>query len=1109
MSFRVLWGDQLENLADALFGQRFSFQDPFMSECVVVGSPLLATWLKQYFLYDFKHKKQPVLANIDFVQIHPFVNDWVSKAVENIPIGKRAALQHPFSKEAMQWRIWQFLFQEKLPDECAVLKDYISKSTANKEYRTWTLAGKLSQLFNDYMNNRPEMLEKWEQNDIAADVQQQFPWQPLLWNYLVLTSDRQSYLKLFEKNALLKLKNSGIAQTYSKISVFHVVSITDSYFHFFQALSEFMDVTVYAFNPCQEFWLEDQDPKKIQVSTSENRDEEILWHPLLNSFGKGAQYLLAKLLDYEPQNSPEELFGHEEQDHFLLHQIQNEVRTYQVGDIQADASIQLHICHSPMREVEVLHDQLLQWFSDHPKGTPRQIRVLVPEMESYAPYIEAVFKSGTQDAQIPITIQMSKTTQVGPVAETFLKILKLSHSRVTSLEVVEIFELTPLYSTLEFSREDVLSLIELVKEAGIRWGIDQKHVEENLGVNVEALDIITWRHGLDRLLAGMAMGHSDESEAPELVTVGQLKPMLICNNMEGHATELLNILCVFLDKILTSIQQLEGNNRVSIWLEITEEILTRFFADTEDSYQELHDIRNIFKQISESAAFAQDPSISADLITKIMEEAILGQTPYHYNKNNTVLFTSLQSMNVTPCDCVAILGLNEGVFPRADTHLAFDLMGIHPKKKDPSLRYQDRLAILEVLMSTREQLLLFYTGYSTLDNQPIPPSIVVTELKKYLNRCPLKIFKHKLQAYNPVYFRSGSSYFSYSYENWEAAVQSRKNFSDKRENPVVVPQEKCNPTSISLLDLQKFFTNPAKIYMNEVLQIRLPDYSNDLPEEQEIIDMNPLENYQSTNYVLHSLLQEKTNSKSDDFTYLQEAGVLALGASGKSQYLKIVTEIQEFLKETIKQPDEIIKNALQKTQNAVPEEKNIEIDETIISVSLPIIQIGTQRYLIFCRYASLKSKDRIQALLAHLCGHAAGLSPFTTVLIGKKDKNTKTELFEPISEFESRQRLEKILELYFSGLQKILPFTPETSDAFQKEFLKNGNDIDSAKRKAIKIWQGNSLYSFSENQEAYLSAAWRKNSDGPIDHPEFAEIAMLFWQGKTLDEIKTGETEIE
>ena len=57
-----------------------------------------------------------------------------------------------------------------------------------------------------------------------------------------------------------------------------------------------------------------------------------------------------------------------------------------------------------MREVEVLHDNLLTMFEQDPKLTPKDIIVMVPNIDAYAPYVEAVFSRSGTGITIPFSI---------------------------------------------------------------------------------------------------------------------------------------------------------------------------------------------------------------------------------------------------------------------------------------------------------------------------------------------------------------------------------------------------------------------------------------------------------------------------------------------------------------------------------------------------------------------------------------------------------------------------------------------------------------------------------------------------------------------------------
>ena len=60
-----------------------------------------------------------------------------------------------------------------------------------------------------------------------------------------------------------------------------------------------------------------------------------------------------------------------------------------------DDSIRVHSCHGRGRQVEVLRDAVLHLLEDDPTLEPRDIIVLCPDIENFAPLIQATF--GTRD----------------------------------------------------------------------------------------------------------------------------------------------------------------------------------------------------------------------------------------------------------------------------------------------------------------------------------------------------------------------------------------------------------------------------------------------------------------------------------------------------------------------------------------------------------------------------------------------------------------------------------------------------------------------------------------------------------------------------------------
>ena len=64
-----------------------------------------------------------------------------------------------------------------------------------------------------------------------------------------------------------------------------------------------------------------------------------------------------------------------------------------------DDSVQVHSCYGRARQVEVLRDAILHLLADDPTLEPRDVIVMCPDIETFAPLVHATF--GAVDDQDP------------------------------------------------------------------------------------------------------------------------------------------------------------------------------------------------------------------------------------------------------------------------------------------------------------------------------------------------------------------------------------------------------------------------------------------------------------------------------------------------------------------------------------------------------------------------------------------------------------------------------------------------------------------------------------------------------------------------------------
>lgn len=1149
---QIYWSDRLENLANAMFSNTQDGQDPFATECTVVGSTVMAGWLKQYFLGDYPktNKKQHVLACWNFEMLHPFVNDWLAKAVSDTVIGKRAPAEHPYSPDVLQWRIWNLLCDDMQMSKFASLHDYIGNDTQIRDRKRWALSQRLAKLFDDYQNYRPDLLVQWS-NGENTGLDEHLFWQADLWRQL-LQDNNQTYLDQFLKMDG-KLQDCGITDAYRRITVFHTSAMPAAYMQFFALLGSFMPVEMYIFNPSQEFWFDDPTVKQDLRGLIKNVDEhtdEIAWmdppHPLLSGFARATQAFLGTLLEAEGDQKTEigaEMWG-EDCEASLLHKVQQDIRRKNLEedhaalfeDTQADQSLQFHICHSPMREVEVVKDLILKWFDENkdldPPPQPRDVQVLVPDMEAYAPFIESIFRVTDVNPPLPCSITNRPAISAGALGAAFVKLMQCNDSRMSAPEVIGILELYPVRQRYGLTPDDVSEIRVLVNVANIRWGRDGNHLNammnpifndeqtKNQKPKTKNLpDTVTWRRGLDRLIAGFTIGRCMEHD--EMMDAGELGSLRIVDAVEGGSAVLIGKLSQFYEDLCqTADETAKGSQPASLWATHFYNMLERFFRGTENSFREIAEIRRGITAVEKAARTAGNPTVSSAIMATAIEAQLGGMAPAGKTDTNAVLFSPMRTMQVTPRKLIIMLGVNEGVFPRPDQRPAFDLLAKKPRYGDRSLRYEDRLAFLEAIMSARKRLIITYTGRNISNNKEIPPSPAITEFLQFLQTCapdkekPLIMpVDHRLHTFNPAYYQHDSKLFSYSQSNHAAArILAGPPLPAQDHNPAidatdtqVPPGDREESIAITLEYLQNFFTNPAKDYYVNMLGIRFLDPGREELSDCEIFDADSLDTYKLNQAIIDTILAQPVNAQTTDFVpdgdcfqWLQESALSPLGTFGRGEIRYKIHQIKNFLNRA-ESPDNSITIYQLLRMNQAARKKPTPISlysgHYQISAGLPILDYpggGNAPRSLFCfRYASINAKDYLKAWLAHVIGHAQG-ETFETVIAGKNkiegNESDARKVLKTMPQEAAIRTLQKLITLYDRGRREAIPFAPKTSCEFAREMADAPNE-DVGLGKAEAAWSG---HFFPEYDDPYLYAAWR--DEGPMVAPTFKDDALAFWQ---------------
>ena len=1088
MGLKIFTSNRLETLAEKLSEVlKTPLSSPFDKEVIVVQSRGMERWISMRLADHLG-----ISANISFAFPKTFVSR-VMAAV--IPEFHENQASEP---DTMTWKILGLLPSFVKSPGFEAIDVYLGGSGDLEEEKAlqfnlklFQLAERIAHVFDQYMIFRPEMVMSWEAGMTGG---KDGKWQAEIWRAL-MKGDSSYHPARLRDNFLKKMQYQPIAvdNLPERISVFGISSLPRFHLDIIHALAGSMEVNFFLMSPSQEFWLDirsDREMRRELLRVREkirwkNHTEDTLYlergNSLLSSLGSLGREFFASMSDFEAEFYD---FFEDSGENSLLSAVQSDMLNLRdrgrtdddppLGISDDDASIQIHSCHNKMREVEILYDNILAMFEEDPALMPKDIVVMTPDIESYAPFIQAVFdipemRQSGERQRIPFSIaDISMKTEV-EITDAFFAILDLYGSRFEVSRVISILESAYISRKFDFSEKDVAVIRWWVADARIYWGLDENN-RRHMGLPGVAEN--TWKAGLERLLLGYAMPQKD----------GRLfEAILPYNNIEGGDAAVLGRFLTFTDELFRDAGDLGRLMTIDDWSRTLIGILDKFFQIDDDMESErgLHVFRQKLRalygmQVDAGFYGAVGIDVIRYYLKKVLSEEMLGSGFL----TGGITFCAMLPMRSIPFKGICLLGMNNNSFPRQSRLLGFDLMLKSPRAGDPSRRNDDRYLFLEAILSARERLYISYIGQSVEDNSLLPPSVLVSELLDYIKQgfriCGEGISsrvetKHRLQAFNPQYFRGDSRLFSYSEEDCRGArnlVSPGAPLSVFIEGALSEPGEEWK--TIDLSDLISFFRNPARFILQRRLCVMLEDETDQL-REQELFDLTGLEKY-----ALAQTLVEKALAGwnlDDYFAVAKASGELPYGTVGAYRYGSLVQDVSVFA-------EGIRPYVL--TERMSPLDINMEISGFILTGRIDSIYPSGVTHF---RYARLKAGDFLQAWLRHLVLNAVRKDgyPLRIYLFGSAESYEYT----PVDRAE--EILDRFLKAYWAGLSKPCKFFPDSSWAYAQAVFIDGKSKERGTEEARKIWEGSDFGDRpGECEEAYLSLCFR-NAD-PLD-AEFQWIA--------------------
>ena len=1086
--------DVLEALMEFIV-ERERLDDPFEPEMILVQSTGMAQWLQMTLSQKFG-----IAANIDFPLPASFIWDMFVRVLPEIP--KESA----FNKQSMSWKLMTLLPQLLEREDFTLLRHYLTDDSDKR--KLFQLSSKAADLFDQYLVYRPDWLAQWETGHLVEGLGEAQAWQAPLWKALVEYTDELGQPRWHRANLYQRFIETLESATTcppglpSRVFICGISALPPVYLQALQALGKHIEIHLLFTNPCRYYWGDIKDPAYLaKLLTRQRRHsfedrelplfrdsenagqlfnsdgEQDVGNPLLASWGKLGRDYIYLLSDLE---SSQELdaFVDVMPDN-LLHNIQSDILELENRAVAGvnieefsrsdnkrpldplDSSITFHVCHSPQREVEVLHDRLLAMLEEDPTLTPRDIIVMVADIDSYSPFIQAVFGSAPADRYLPYAISDRRARQSHPVLEAFISLLSLPDSRFVSEDVLALLDVPVLAARFDITEEGLRYLRQWVNESGIRWGIDDDNVRE---LELPATGQHTWRFGLTRMLLGYAMESAQ----------GEWQSVLPYDESSGLIAELVGHLASLLMQLNIWRRGLAQERPLEEWLSVCRDMLNAFFLPDAETEAAMTLIEQQWQAIIAEGLGAQYGD--AVPLSLLRDELALRLDQERISQRflaGPVNICTLMPMRSIPFKVVCLLGMNDGVYPRQLAPLGFDLMSQKPKRGDRSRRDDDRYLFLEALISAQQKLYISYIGRSIQDNSERFPSVLVQELIDYIGQshylpgdealnCDESEARvkahltchHTRMPFDPQNYQPGNLQ-SYAREWLPAASQAGKAHSE-----FVQPLPFTLPETVPLETLQRFWAHPVRAFFQMRLQVNFRTEDSEIPDTEPFI-LEGLSRYQINQQLLNALVEQDDAERL--FRRFRAAGDLPYGAFGEIFWETQCQEMQQLADRVIacRQPGQSM-------------EIDLACNGVQITGWLPQVQPdGLLRW----RPSLLSVAQGMQLWLEHLVYCASGGNGESRLFL-RKDGEWR---FPPLAAEQALHYLPQLIEGYREGMSAPLLVLPESGGAWLKTCYDAQNDamldddstLQKARTKFLQAYEGNMMVR-GEGDDIWYQRLWRQ-----------------------------------
>ena len=808
--------------------------DPFAEELVLVPARGVERWLSQRLSHVLGRGRgaDGVCAGVAFRSPGSLIAEITGTA--------GTAVDDPWSPDALAWPLLDAIDRSLDQPWCRTLATHLGHFDTGPEAelrrgRRYSVARRLAGLFASYASQRPRLLADWLNGD-ADDLDPDLAWQPELWR-AVAANVPADPPHIRHQQTVDRLRE-GTTDLPARLSLFGHTRLARTDVELLDALSTHHDLHLWLPHPSDGLWRTLAGVHG-PVPRCQDDSRHAANHPLLQTLGRDLREL-QRSLPADP--ATDEFLGAATSSGTLLSWLQSDIAANAVmpagrKPTEGDRSVQVHSCHGPARQIDVLRDVLLGLLEDDPTLEPRDIVIMCPDIETYAPLIVAGFGLGELAAdghpahRLRVRLADRSPIQTNPLLGVAEDLLSIAGGRATATEVLDLAQSAPVRARFGFSDDDLDAITAWVRDSGVRWGFDK---EQRAPYGLDRILHNTWRFGLDRILTGVAM--SDDSQA-------WLDTALPLDDVGSNKVELAGRLAEYVSRLRGAVQSLTGSRPLSEWIDALAEGVATLTAVSADDAWQPGQLRREFAKVLEQAGARVSTAMRLPDVRALLAGHLAGRPTRANFRTGTLTVCTMVPMRSVPHRVVCLVGLDDGVFPRFNRGDGDDALARAPMTGERDIRSEDRQLLLDAVCAAADTLVITYTGADEHTGHCRPPAVPLSEVLDALDQTtsePVRgrvLVHHPLQPFDIRNVTPGElvpgkpfTFDPTALVAAEAAAGDRRPTRPFFADPLPPPPH----DDVALADLLTFFKDPVKGFfraLDYVLPWEVEQLDDEMPVE--------------------------------------------------------------------------------------------------------------------------------------------------------------------------------------------------------------------------------------------------------------------------------------